>query len=231
MNAHREAPTRAAAVAAALLAALAAGGCGEQLVTDTPRTATEQLLVAASIDQAVAQLDFSPVENRKVYVDTSHVERIDETFLDAAVRARAWYEGALVMAAPEEADYILEVRSGAVGVDRSDYIFGIPASNVPTPFGNAPLPEVAAYKSIKQAGVTRISLVAYRRDDRRFLYASGPAFGFSNEHAWWLFGGGPVTKGNVRPPRREANTADVIAPPAVAPEAADLEAEVETQPD
>jgi hypothetical protein len=63
----------------ALLAALGAVGCGTTRVTDTQRTATEQLLVSNAIDQAVSQLDFRILAGKPIYFDaqylTSSVDR------------------------------------------------------------------------------------------------------------------------------------------------------------
>ncbi len=196
-----------AAVAAALLC-----GCGTRRTTDTPRTASEQLLVSAAVDQAVGQLNYQPLEDRKVFVDSELLDRVDKTFVVAAIRARCFDAGAQVVSDVEQADYILEIRSGAVGVDRTEYIFGIPAGEIPSPFGAMPIPEAALFKSIRQRGATRVSFVVFRRDDRRLLYASGPAFGFSNQRNWWLFGGGPVVKDNIKPPPSEQNTATVRDP-------------------
>lgn len=202
-----------------VMAMALSGGCGSRRVTDTPRTGSEQLLVAAAVDQAVAQLDFGPLEDRSVFIDDSLVERVDKTFLVATVRARAWTEGVRVVSAVDDADYVLELRSGAVGVNRNEYVFGIPSSEMPSQLGSVPIPEAALYKSVDQSGVGRVSFVVYRRDDRRFFYASGPKFGFSNEKAWWLFGAGPSINENIRPPRDDANTAsqpqplDVSLPP------------------
>lgn len=201
-------PHRPLAFAAILLALAACGaGCGTKRVTDTPRTGTEQLLIAAAVDAAVDQLDFAFLEDRKTFIDPTYVDRIDRDFLVASVRSKAFQAGVVVVPAAEEADYVIELRAGAVGVDRNDYVLGIPETMMPTPGGGVPLPEAAAFKSIDQMGACRLSFVAYRRDDRRLFYASGPVYGFSDEKSWWVLGAGPGTKGNIAPPRTPQNTA------------------------
>lgn len=195
---------------AVLVASAVLAGCGTRRTTDTPRTASEQLLVSAAVDQAVGQLDFSPLADRKTFVDASHLDRVDKEYVISAIRWYAWQAGARMVDAADDADYVLEIRSGAVGVDRSEYILGIPASQLPTPAGvSAPVPEAAIFKSIKQVGASRISFLVYRRDDRRFFYASGPTYGFSDQRNWWILGAGPVVKDNVQPTRATDNTATV----------------------
>ncbi len=198
--------------ALALVAAAALAGCGTRRITDTPRTASEQLLVSAAVDKAVAQLDFAPLADRKVFISDTMLDRTDKSFVVASVRARALAEGVLVVDAADKAELVMELRCGAVGIDRSDYLLGIPATQLPTPFGTAPIPEAAAFKSVDQAGATRISFTVYQRDSRRFFYASGPAYGFSDQHSWWIFGAGPHVRGNVQPDKTEGNTADAAEP-------------------
>lgn len=176
------------------------GGCGTRRFTDTPRTASEQLLVAASVDRAVAQLDFFRLFGRKVFVDADLVDRVDKPFLVSSVRRAAWEAGAAVCDSADEADYVLELRSGAVGIDRDDYLLGIPAAQLPTPGGTAPIPEAPLFKTTNQTGATRLSFVVYERETRELLYTAGPAYGFSGEQTWWLFGAGPNLSGDVRPP-------------------------------
>jgi len=189
-------------------------GCGTLRTSDTSRTATEQLLVAAAVQQAVAQLDFEFLEERKVFVDDSLIDRVDKTFVVAEVRAFARRSGVNLVAKREDAHYVLELRVGAVGTDRNDYIFGIPASQVPTVGGLVGTPEVPAYKSITQTGACSVGFVAYRQDDGTFFCSSGPTYGFSDHMSRWIMGAGPGMRDNIAPPRSPENTAAVSQQPA-----------------
>lgn len=186
----------------ATLACIAAGltGCGTMRVTDTPRTATEQLLVATAVENAVAQLDFEFLEDRTVFLDDSRVDRLDKTFVVAEVRAAAREAGVILLDDRDQAHYVMELRAGAVGVDRRDYLFGLPAAQVPTLAGSLATPEVAFYKSISQTGACHVGFVAYSRADGRYLYSSGPAYGFSDHRGRWIFGAGPGVRTDVVPP-------------------------------
>lgn len=170
---------------------LLVSGCGTRRTTDTPRTASEQMLVSAAVSRSVEQLDFSPMKGLKVFVSDALVDRVDKAYVIASVRAAAWRAGCVVVEKAEEADFVLELRSGAVGLDRTEYVFGVPASQIPGPFGGASIPEVALFKTVKQEGGSWLAFVVYRRGDRTFQYSAGPAFGWSRQRAWWLFGGGP----------------------------------------
>ena len=213
-------------LAATIVAALL-GGCGTRRISDTPRTGTEQLLVAAAVDQAVSQLDFAFLADRKVYLDDSRVFPLpagggeatftsevlgilsDRSFMIAGVRAAAMRAGVILVSRPEQAQYVMELRAGAVGTDRNDYILGVPAGQIPWPGMSLTTPEVPVYKSIVQTGVCRVAFVAYSQADGRFFHASGPAYGFSDHKSRWILGAGPGTKNNTTPARSPTNTSSV----------------------
>lgn len=195
-------------------AMMLASGCGTTRVTDTPRTATEQLLVSAAVEQAASQLDFEFLEDRKVFLDDSLVERVDKTFVIGAVRAAARQAGVILVDQRNDAHYVLELRAGAVGVDRNEYLLGIPSAQIPTLSGPVGVPEIATYKSITQTGGCSMAFVAYSRDDGRFFYSSGPVYGFSDHRSRWFMGAGPGTRDNIAPPRKPANTAGTRRQPA-----------------
>lgn len=189
-------------------ALLFAAGCGTRRFTDTPRTASEQLLVSAALDQACAQLVYDPLTGKEVFLDDQFVDRVDKSFLVATIRMRGMEKGIRFVDKPDQASHVMELRSGAVGVDRSEYVLGIPETALPTPGGSIPLPEAAAFKSVAQSGASRVSFVVYQREDRKFLYASGPAYGFSKQNSRWFFGAGPVIEDNVSPEETDQNTAN-----------------------
>lgn len=192
-------------------------GCGTTRVTDPPRTAVEQLLIAAAAEQAAAQLDFEFLAGRKVFLDDSMVDRVDKPFVVATVRAAALRAGVMFADKRDAAQYVIELRAGAVGVNRNDSLLGLPGTQVPTGSAVIATPEVAAYKHTSQVGACSLAFVAYAREDGRFFYASGPVYGFSDHRARWLLGIGPTVRDNIAPARTVANTAATpAAPPAPA---------------
>ncbi|MFW6065747.1 MAG: DUF6655 family protein [Planctomycetota bacterium] len=183
-------------------------GCGTVRVTDTPRTATEQLLVATAVEDAVSKLDFDLLEDRKVFLDASLVDRTDKSFIVAEVRAAGRESGVVFVDDRDQADYVMELRAGAAGTNRTDYMLGIPAGQVPTIGGTIGTPELPVYKSISQTGACHVAFVAYARDDGAFLYASGPAYGSSDHKSRWIMGAGPGVQTDMTPPSGASETGD-----------------------
>jgi len=70
------------------------------------------------------------------------------------VRARFAEIGAHLVENAEQADYVAEISSGALGTEYKSSILGIPA--IPVPGSPTPLPELALARSIEQTGIVKL---------------------------------------------------------------------------
>ncbi len=190
------------AALALALCVLAIAGCGTTRSTDSLRTATEQLLISDAIDRAVQSIDFHPLVGQTVYLDDSKLDGVvDKNYLVSTLRQHLLASGCTLKNNRNEADFIVEARAGAVGTDRNDLLFGIPATNVPQilPLQGVPaaIPEVPLAKRLDQRGVAKISMFAYHRETGRPVWQSGLASRESSSNDVWLFGAGPFQYGSV----------------------------------
>ena len=179
-------------------------GCGTTKWSDTGRTGTEQLLLTDAMDRAVAQINFKAVYGKSVTIDSKAIDpATDSKYFISAVRQHLLANGAKVMAKEEDADYVVELRAGAVGTDRNDLMVGVPAVSIPTGWasdsflGTTTLPEIAVYKSTKQRAVVKIAVFAYNRKNNSPLWQSGNIQTESRIRAYWLLGAGPISSGDI----------------------------------
>lgn len=182
-----------------MLGCLAWIGCGTTRWSDTARTATEQMLVSDAIDREVSQMDFRALAGKRVYFDITYLRTtIDADYIASSLRQHALANGCVVKTRAEDADYIAEIRAGAVGTDRHDMLFGIPATSLPTGTGmNAVVPELPLVKKTDQRAVAKIALFAYNRRTGRPVWQSGLSPTESKAKDIWVFGAGPFQKGNI----------------------------------
>jgi hypothetical protein len=180
-------------------------------VTDPPRSATEQFLLSVATRKAVDQLSAEALRDRAVYLDTSYLissayPSPENLYYVAELRNKLLVGGVRLAEKREKAQIVLEVRSGGIGIDRLEYLIGIPAiylngatSNVAG--ANAPLatPELAIVKSTKQYGIASAAFVAYWADTGELVTSSGPFIGKTLREDWWIFGFGPRTIGDIPP--------------------------------
>jgi len=96
-------------------------------MTDTLRTATEQLLVSNAIDQAVSEMDFRALSGKTVFFDPQFLDgTVDRGYLVSSIRQQLLACGCLLQDDRTKADYVVEVRSGGVGTDRHALLVGVP---------------------------------------------------------------------------------------------------------
>jgi hypothetical protein len=167
--------------------------CSSVVETLPERSATEQLLLSTAADKAVAELEMPLPKGAKVYLDESRFEAYDRGYALGALRARLLREGAALVAKRDEADLILEARAGALSINDSDELLGIPSFEVPVPLaGVFETPQLALYKRSEQVGVAKLGLSGYWRESGEMLFAGSPAFGLAWHDRYAVVGYGWV---------------------------------------
>lgn len=196
-----------AAIALALLICALLSGCS----SGKQRLATEQLVISDSVDRSVAKIDFSPLEGRKVFLDTKYMMTarppgfVGPDYVVSSLRQQMMAYDLRLMDKPEDAEIIIEARCGVLGNDGHDVSFGIPAGNnlsstaatlsgYPMP---AIMPEISLAKRMDQMGATKVAVFAYDRETKEPMWQSGIATSMTNAKDYWFLGIGPIQRGSV----------------------------------
>jgi hypothetical protein len=176
-------------------------GCGTTRVTDTQRTATEQLLVSNAVDQAVSQLDFRCLSGKPVFFDPQYLDgSLDRGYVVSSLRQHLLACGCILQEDRNKAVYVVEARSGGIGTDRNALLIGVPQMNVPTLVPGQPssIPEIPLAKKTDQKGVAKVAVFAYNRITGRPVWQSGVVQSTSTAKDTWLLGVGPIMRGSIR---------------------------------
>jgi hypothetical protein len=174
--------------AALLVLALLLPGCATVRQTDPPVTANQQLLITSAVDRAVSRLQLPLPAGSKVFFDPANVD-LDGTvvyprYAIAAVRGHLLRQGAQLTAVREEADVVVEMRTGAQSINDRKMLFGLPGLTVPVPlWGAFAIPEIPLFKLHRETGRSKLALVAYDRDGR-FIADTGPIYGEAVRKHW-----------------------------------------------
>jgi len=214
-----------------MVALLAAPGCTTIRVTDPPRTADEQFLMSTAAAQAVDKLSVVALRDRKVWVETRYMNAPqqqvlynnilfhaspvgptdfntpEQAFIVGELRAKLLVGGVRLVTEPDQADIILEVRSGGVGINRTEYLIGIPSIPIPglTTLTNTATqlqgstPELDLYKNEQQRGFAGVAFVAYWRDTGELVTSSGPFVGRTARDDFFILGTAARSTGNIPP--------------------------------
>jgi len=175
-------------------------GCGTTRMTDTQRTATEQLLISNAMDQTVSQLDFRFLAGKSVFLDSQYLENVaDRGYLVSSLRQQLLACGCILQEDRTKARYVVEARSGGAGTDRHSLLIGVPQMTVPTfvPGQPSQIPEIPLAKKTDQQGVSKIAMFAYNRVTGQRLWQSGTLEAISTARDTWVLGAGPFRKGTI----------------------------------
>ena len=193
------------AIALCVILAGFAAGCAFNEETNPPRSATEQLLMSTVADRALQSSNFACFDGEHVFVVTNYLDGYDVDYALGTVRDALSRAGALLVEQATNSDLTVEVRSGALSIDASDTLIGMPQSGLPIPLaGSLSIPELALYKSQTQYGYAKLALLAYATKSRKHVYSSGPlvAKGYNVYHKIlfisWITTDIPEKKGNPK---------------------------------
>jgi hypothetical protein len=127
----------------------------------------------------------------------------DPQYLISSLRQHLLASGCVMKEKREDAEYIVEARSGVLGTDRHDLLYGVPQTNLSgmasvQGFGvPAAIPEIPLAKKTVQRGVAKIAVFAYHRETGRPIWQSGSSQVASNARNTWIFGVGPFQSGTI----------------------------------
>ncbi len=186
--------TRPLTLALALLAGLASGCVNKQRMTQPAQSVGEQLLLSTAIDRTLSELDMEAIgrlKGFKVYLSTTYLRALDQEYLIGSLRDLLFSSGVLVVDDPEQAQMIVEVRSGANSLDSATVTAGIAEDQaLPNPVTGAPvaLPELALFKKENNVSVTTVALVAYHANTRVHVFSSGTLLGGAYDRHYQILG-------------------------------------------
>jgi hypothetical protein len=162
---------------------LLACGCTTVRETSPQRTATEQLLISAAADKAAERLSLAIPKDTRVFVDATNFEGFDGKYAIAAVREHLLKGGARMATDRYSSDVLVEIRSGALSIDESQSLVGIPRFPIPLA-GALTIPELALYKKRVRRGVAKFAATGFKSTDGSYLASSEPQLGYSHETQW-----------------------------------------------
>src|SRR5437868_12443905 len=145
---------RIASWVALVVIGMTLGGCATIRVTDPPQTADQQFLLSEAARKCVGQLNIEPLRDRLVWVESEYVfsttqpyqqsfltnevrvPSFETAYLVAELRARLLQSGVRLAPSPEQAQVILEMRSGGLSINRTDFNLGVPSIYIPNSGGS-----------------------------------------------------------------------------------------------
>ncbi len=179
-----------------------AAGCSSTRTSNTARTATEQVLLSSAIDRSLSNVSFETLRSRRVFIDDKYLDAVDKGYLIATLRHKALASGATLASSADDAELVIEARSGGVGTDSEESFVGVPAFGIP----GMPItiPEVKLMQRNTQLGTAKIGLVAYDPKTGAAVGLGGQTTALTQNDDMYVLGLGPFRNGEVKQERENA---------------------------
>lgn len=164
-------------------------GCSTTRRSEPSRTATEQLLISAAVDHALDGLDLDIPQGTKLWLDARNFEGYDDEYAISAIKDHLLHEGGRLASDRADADAVVEIRSGALSINKSEMFVGIPSIGLPIPLaGTTDTPELAIVKKAEETGVAKIGMTIYEAETGELAPYSpaAPVYGLSDRTRWGL---------------------------------------------
>ena len=174
------------------LVAVAAAGCTTIRETQPTQTARQQLVMSSAADYASAQITPNVPRGNAIFVDATDFLSDGEYrtgYAMASIQSRLIEQGYKLVGSADDADTIARISTGALSINQSDTLFGIPSIPIPIPLtGTVTTPELAAYKKKRRTGVAKFMVAFYNAKTGDMQDVVGPVYGFSHDNKSTLFG-------------------------------------------
>lgn len=170
-------------------------GCTTTKQSNTARTATEQLLISNAVDQSLNKIDFVPLAGSSVFVEEKYIDCVDKGYIVGSIRHKLLQANATLASKIEEADAVMEIRSGGVGTDVTSSYLGVPGFTMPGMIG---IPDIKIINRDAQKAVAKLGIVVYDLKSKRERGDGGVSMAKADENNTFFMGFGPHQSGSLR---------------------------------
>jgi hypothetical protein len=137
------------------------------------------------VDQAVEHLPFKIPTGTRVWLDSSNFTGYDTQYAISTIKEQLLKRGGWLVADKQAADLVIEVRAGALSIDRIERLLGIPSFSIPIPLaGSFKFPEIALFKKASMRGIAKFAFFIYDAKSGALYAFSGPIYGDSHYTQW-----------------------------------------------
>jgi len=106
--------------------------CSSPWMTNTPRSAIEQYLIATTVDRCIGFANFMEFMGKKAFLDYEYfAPQADKAYAQGALETRLSSFGIIITKKEAEADIIVQPLCGVLGTDHDKFMIGTPALPVP----------------------------------------------------------------------------------------------------
>lgn len=146
--------------------------------TETPRGATEQLLLSTAAERSATKITVPGVLGVPLYLDVTGFTK-DAEFAKETVASELLARGAVIVTEAIKATYTVKILVQAFGTDQKEWFLGIPAMTA-----IVPIPEIALLKRRRQTARSRLRYTVIDTRTGRIVGQAQEAKGKTTSIRW-----------------------------------------------
>lgn len=143
----------------AAAAVLLTTACSEPFVTNTARSAVEEMLICTVVERGISKAEFGRYAGKIVKLDFSNLApQVDKDLVIAYTKLHLANSGVIVSESDDKKpEFILQVSCGVLATDIDKIMIGTPALPIPVTNTNLNIviPEIPLFRRISRRGYSR----------------------------------------------------------------------------
>lgn len=174
-------------------------GCSSPWITNTPRSAIEQYLIATTVERAVGNSGLKKYAGRKIFLDYTYLApQVDKPYVQGMIELELAKAGCVVVSKQEGADLMIQPLCGVLATDNNSWIIGTPPLPIPVPYTDLTfaIPEIPLFKRVKRIAYGHFAFNIFHAKDRVPL-ATIPKINASAQYNNWVILLVPFTSHNM----------------------------------
>ena len=132
----------------ALAAAFVFSGCTSPRITETGRSAVEQMLLSGVVDLGLGRADFSEFAGKKAFIEYDYLApQVDKPYVQGVFEKQLAKNGVIVSRDAKESDILIQILCGVLATDTTKFTIGLPQLPIPIPDTslNVAIPELPLF--------------------------------------------------------------------------------------
>ena len=144
---------------AAAAAVLFATACSEPFVTNTARSAVEEMLICTVVERGISKAEFGRYQGKVVKLDCANLApQVDKDLIIAYLKLHLSNSGVIISESDaQKPEYIIQVSCGVLATDIDRFMIGTPALPIPVSQTSLSIviPEIPLFRRIVRSGHAR----------------------------------------------------------------------------
>ena len=176
-------------ICCAAAAMLYLSGCSSPRITETSRSAIEQMLLSGVVDLGIGSADFSEFANKKAFIEYDYLApQVDKPYVQGVFEKQLAKNGVIVTRDAKEADITIQILCGVLATDTNKFTVGLPQLPIPVPDTslNVAIPELPLFQKLTRSGYGKFGFNVLESKTRKPVKVIGDIIAKTSYINWFI---------------------------------------------